>query len=590
MGFAQGQKTADSLLRVLETTRTTDAQKLAYLVDIAVYAKDGQQKIKYGKQGSILAEKLNDIVMCIRAYRSIANGHELLANFDSALFYNFKALEYSLSVNQSTQLQPIYDAIASLYMSLNNYAESADYYKKSLESARIYSDPKLDTASTYNNLGELYNYQGKFDSALYYYNVSLKDYIRTARKRGQAYVIGNIGTVYAQTGKHEQAKANIDSAVHILLELQDMYPIAVYLTYMADIYEQAGNPDRAVKYLEESLSISQQYKLKEQIRDAHKALATFYQKRNRYDSAYRHQSLYFLYKDSVQNVDNVKRIAEMRADYEVSQKQTEVDLLHETGKAQRLVAILLGVGVVFAVVSALFLYRRSRERRLTNQQLTLQKEEIEQERQKAEMLLLNILPVATAKELKEKGAAVPRHYEMVSILFTDFKGFTQLAEKITPAEVVEELNYCYKAFDDICLQYGIEKIKTIGDAYMAAGGIPVANKTNPIDVIKCALAMQAFMQEWKANKQAQGLPVWELRLGIHTGEVIAGVVGKNKFAYDIWGDAVNIASRMESSGEPGFINVSDTTYELAKEHFEFEYRGKVHAKNKGDIDMYFVKS
>jgi len=174
------------------------------------------------------------------------------------------------------------------------------------------------------------------------------------------------------------------------------------------------------------------------------------------------------------------------------------------------------------------------------------------------------------------------------VLFTDFKGFTQIAEKLTPAEVISELNHCFSVFDSICDKYGLEKIKTIGDSYMCAGGLPVANTTNPVDVVNAGLEMQACMKIWKAEKDAKNEPVWELRLGIHSGEAIAGVVGKNKFAYDIWGDTVNLASRMESSGEVGKVNISEATYNLIKDKFNCTHRGVIKAKNKGEVNMYFV--
>jgi class 3 adenylate cyclase/tetratricopeptide (TPR) repeat protein len=225
----------------------------------------------------------------------------------------------------------------------------------------------------------------------------------------------------------------------------------------------------------------------------------------------------------------------------------------------------------------------------TNAQLVTKNDIIAREQERSEKLLLNILPVETANELKEKGSATPKHYDLATVLFTDFKGFTNIAEKMTPHEVIEQLNTCFLAFDEICERHNLEKIKTIGDSYMCAGGIPVANVTNPIDAVEAALEMQRWMAKWKADKEAQGLPAWEIRLGIHSGEVIAGVVGKNKFAYDIWGDTVNLASRMESSGEVGKVNVSGTTYELIKHKFHCIHRGAVKAKNKGDVDMYFVE-
>ncbi len=230
-----------------------------------------------------------------------------------------------------------------------------------------------------------------------------------------------------------------------------------------------------------------------------------------------------------------------------------------------------------------------------NEEINQQKEEIESQRdvieaekQQSEKLLLNVLPQEVAYELKEKGTATPKSYEMVSVLFTDFKGFTVATEHMNPTQVIQELDKCFGTFDKICEKYGLEKIKTIGDAYMCAGGIPIANKTNPIDAVKAGLEIQEFMQQLREERIARGEPYWELRLGINSGPVVAGVVGTQKFAYDIWGDTVNTASRMESSGEPNRVNISGATYELIKDYFECEYRGKLPAKNKGEVDMYFV--
>lgn len=178
---------------------------------------------------------------------------------------------------------------------------------------------------------------------------------------------------------------------------------------------------------------------------------------------------------------------------------------------------------------------------------------------------------------------------MVSVLFTDFKGFTRMAEILSPEELVAEIDHCFKAFDNIIADYDIEKIKTIGDAYMCASGLPVPNKTNPQDIVKAALDIRDFMSGLKKSREAKNLPFFEVRIGVHTGPVVAGIVGIKKFQYDIWGDTVNIASRMESSGDIGEVNISGTTYNLIKDKFECVHRGKVEAKNKGAVDMYFVK-
>lgn len=216
-------------------------------------------------------------------------------------------------------------------------------------------------------------------------------------------------------------------------------------------------------------------------------------------------------------------------------------------------------------------------------------QQLSEERDKSEKLLLNILPVTIADELKRNGTAKAVKFQAVTVIFTDFVGFTKIAETLTPEELIDELDKCFSYFDSVTAKYKLEKLKTIGDAYMCAGGIPNANKTHVIDSALAALEIQAFMNQMKEIKERQGFPYWELRLGMNTGELIAGVIGEKKFAYDVWGDTVNTASRMESSGTAGYINISSSTYDLLKYLFHCEYRGKIKAKNKGEIDMYYLK-
>lgn len=215
--------------------------------------------------------------------------------------------------------------------------------------------------------------------------------------------------------------------------------------------------------------------------------------------------------------------------------------------------------------------------------------EVEEEKKKSDELLLNILPSKIAVELKEMNHVKPQYIDSASVLFTDFVGFTKISESLSPQDLIQELDGCFSQFDEICKHNNLEKLKTIGDAYMCAGGLPIPNTSHPIDICLAALEFRSFMLQMGEIKKGLDLPFWELRLGIHTGPVTAGVIGTEKFSYDIWGDTVNIASRMESSGEPGKINVSKATYLNVKDYFIFESRGKIRAKGKGSVDMYFLE-
>lgn len=244
--------------------------------------------------------------------------------------------------------------------------------------------------------------------------------------------------------------------------------------------------------------------------------------------------------------------------------------------------IAVGIGA-FILFMALMLYNRLKFVRKSKATLQVEKN-------RSEDLLLNILPKEIAQELKDKGKAEARDFDRVSILFTDFKSFTQASVKLSAQELVKEINTCFEAFDGIIEKYGIEKIKTIGDAYMAAGGLPIPSDESVANTVLAALDMQTFISERIISKRTKNEVPFEMRLGIHTGPVVAGIVGIKKFQYDIWGDTVNTASRMESNGEISKVNISLHTYELIKDNpqFSFEPRGKIEVKGKGVVEMYFV--
>lgn len=237
-----------------------------------------------------------------------------------------------------------------------------------------------------------------------------------------------------------------------------------------------------------------------------------------------------------------------------------------------------------------FLMQKMEETRLLilekNEQLDRLNRELEVSRVKSDELLLNVLPPMIAEELKSMGRVEPKVYPQATVGFTDFVGFTSLSEKLTPSVLLEILDYCFTAFDGIVTRFGLEKLKTIGDSYMFAGGLPKPCPRHAIDCVGAALAMRDFMATERKRREQLGLPMWQMRLGLNTGAVTAGVIGRKKFSFDIWGDTVNTASRFESSGVAGCVNVSQSTFMETQHVFDFESRGKIEAKQKGELEMY----
>lgn len=246
--------------------------------------------------------------------------------------------------------------------------------------------------------------------------------------------------------------------------------------------------------------------------------------------------------------------------------------------------VIIGVMAIVLMIITFFFHRFYRKRDMLEHVLNEKTNELLAEKEKTEKLLSNLLPKGTADELRSKGRADTKKYELATVLFCDIQGFTKIAEEMNPEIMVDMLDSFFFHFDSVVEKLNIEKIKTIGDAYMCAGGIPQKNTTNPVEVVLAALEMLDYMMNLQEEQK-----IWELRVGIHTGPLIAGVVGQKRLSYDIWGDTVNTASRMESSGEAGKINISGQTYKLVKDYFICEYRGKMPVKYKGRIDMYFVK-
>ncbi|MCB0561842.1 MAG: hypothetical protein H6573_12825 [Lewinellaceae bacterium] len=253
---------------------------------------------------------------------------------------------------------------------------------------------------------------------------------------------------------------------------------------------------------------------------------------------------------------------------------------------------LLCAGMLAGGVFAIMRYRiyLIHKREMALEQLVRERtQELELEKQKSEELLLNILPAELAEELKKFGAAKAKRHELVTVMFSDFKGFSRISEQMDPEDLVAEIDYCFRAFDEIMEKYGLEKIKTVGDAYLCVGGIRDDDGDEATRVILAAMEIQEFMAGLRIQREAEEKPCFEARIGIHTGAVVAGIVGIKKFAYDIWGDTVNLAARMETNGDAGKVNISETTYDLTQKLFRCTYHGQYTETDGEDINMYYVE-
>jgi class 3 adenylate cyclase len=316
-------------------------------------------------------------------------------------------------------------------------------------------------------------------------------------------------------------------------------------------------------------------------------LEALYRSVGNYQQAYRYSVITRNLGDSINDMsrkeqmimNSINREQQVRDRITEGQKR-ESERMIRNKKTER---NMLAGFVAFLFILSFVIFRSYRVQKKSNIRL-------DQEKKRSDNLLLNILPGETAEELKHTGKAKAKYFPEVTVMFTDFKDFTQASEKMKADELVEEIHFYFSEFDRIVSRFGVEKIKTIGDSYMCVGGLPVSNDTHAKDVVSCALELQEFMEIQKIFRSQEGKPWFELRIGIHTGPVVAGIVGTRKFAYDIWGDTVNTASRMETCGETGMVNISGATYEKVRDYFSCTYRGKVQAKHKGLVDMYFANS
>jgi len=581
IGLAQNQSVADSLVNIYQRDKLEGHAKLELLENLSFNERnDLPLSLKYAEELINLAMSEKDYKYLTEGYIQKGNINRLLGNLEIALNNFFKGAEAAIKIEYIGGEGIANMSIADVYSVMGNSNNAEIYYSKAIKLLRN-TDDTVSLATALLNAGdEAFNIK-KYDVALQYFKESGQIFKEVDYLIGTAYNLGNVGMVYAEQGKDDLAENNINEAIKILEELQDYSPISVYLTYMADIYVRKNNMKEAFSYAQRSLNLAIKYGLKKEIGEANLKLSELYEHVGNFEESNKYYKSHIAYRDSVKNIESVQQLADIRTNYEVSQKQTEVNLLSQQKKNQRIVVIATAIALFLICLLAVGLFRR-------NKFIQRTKKIIEEEKHRSDNLLLNILPEETAQELKENGLVKAKKFESVTVLFTDFKGFTNYSENLSPEALVETLGTYFSKFDEIVERHGLEKIKTIGDAYMCAGGLPFPTEDHAHKMIKAAFEIAEYVEKTKKDVAASEM-TFDIRIGINTGPVVAGVVGTKKFAYDIWGDTVNVASRMESMSEPGKINISENTYALIKDDFDCEYRGEIEAKNRGKLKMYFVK-
>jgi class 3 adenylate cyclase/Tfp pilus assembly protein PilF len=526
-------------------------------------------------------------------------------DYPQALDYFQRSLKINEELGDKKGIATSLSNMGTISNQKGDYPKALDYRQRSLKINEELGD-KNGIASSLNNMGVIYSKQGDYSKALDYYQRSLKMREEMGDKNGIAASLNNIGIIYKDLGDYPQALDYYQRSLKIKEEIGDKKGIANSLHKMGSLYQDQEDYENAIDFCNKGLLLARKIGSTGLQRNACICLYDAYKATGNGNKALEYHEQMLALDDSLNAEETQKKLQQMefqKAMLQDSIAKAEEDRLvqeaHEEEMRQEAKTRNWSIaGGVLALLLAGGFYSRWRY-------VQKSKTALQTEKDRSDNLLLNILPAEIAQELKEKGKADARDFEMVSILFTDFKSFTEHSEKLSAAELVNEINHCFEAFDGIMEKYGIEKIKTIGDAYMAAGGLPVPTEDSVKNTVLAALEMQQFIAQRHQYKVQRGEPAFEMRVGIHTGPVVAGIVGVKKFQYDIWGDTVNTASRMESAGEVGKVNISQATYEFltdterpalsgvegsrsGSQDFMFESRGKIEAKGKGEMEMYFV--
>lgn len=540
---------------------------------------------EYYKRAMTLDLERRDTQNIAKSYNNLGSIYDSWGKYDTAIFYNDQSLKLKELLKDSAGMAITLNNIGVMYKSWDKYNSAIEYFEEALKIDRSLGKVQ-EIPKRLNNLGLTYNLQKQYNKALGIFKEALDMASEQNNQELIASIYSNMGSVYLNLQQTNEAIRYQELALNIYEGIGSQANVATVLASLADIYTQQRIYNRAMDYLSRSTKITEEISMRNQLQKNYLAYSDLYSAMGNYSEALNYYKKFVAIKDTMYSEEIHKQITDFEIRYESEKKDNEITLLKKNEVIQTLSikkqkifrnSLFGGLGLLILLVSVI--YWSLQQKRRNNK-------EIENEKAKSDKLLLNILPAGIANDLKEKGTTEPRLYEDVTVCFTDMVGFTQQSAKLEPKQLIDELNEIFSAFDNIVERHDCERIKTIGDSYMAVCGLPGANPNHSENIIRSAVEMVQYLEKKNLESQIE----WQMRVGINSGNVIAGVVGIKKYLYDVFGDTINIASRMESASDPMRINVSESTYNLVRDKFKFEPRGEIEVKGKGAINMFFIKT
>ncbi|MCU0424026.1 MAG: tetratricopeptide repeat protein [Candidatus Kapabacteria bacterium] len=586
---------ADSLEKILAQS-LPDTVRVKILIELAraLWATNLQESRKYATDALTIANLMDYKKGRANALNTIGVTYYYQGWYDIALGYHKQALEIRKSINDTSGIGHSTNNIGIIYLGQRKNREALNYLFEALE---IYKTVKLRSsiAVAYNNIGTIYRREKKLDSAALMHRAAL-DVLKGANNlTGEALSYNSMGGVMEDLGVYDDALRFQREAYKLYSDVTNHKGMVNALTGEASALFKLKRYPEALTQIRTALDLASSMNSRPELRDCYELLARIEEGIGNFSGALQNYKRYEALKDSLLSEEASSRTAEFSAQYDSERKAKQIELLTAQRKGQQIQRNLL-ITIIFASFIAVGLvyvrYRTKQRSEAALQDANVQLQEknalITEARSTVEALLLNVLPKPIAERMQAGERRIAENFSDVTVLFADIVDFTHLAAGLPPEELVAFLDAIFSDFDALAERHNLEKIKTIGDAYMAVCGIPEPNPHHCLNVALFALDMLRVIERYNIHPEATS-PL-QVRIGIHTGSVVAGVIGKKKFSYDLWGDTVNIASRLESHGQAGAILCSSEVYDILKESCIFEQCGETALKGNITLTTYFLRS